>query len=384
MAIFAFFANNMYILLNERSAFSSFWHKYWQIPIFISVASFVLVGTFKFVFYIFLSCFFISLIKTLMNGEKFFIFLTFMFSLACILYYFKLKMLVLLSFLIIVFYSTYKKHGYKRIEYFNFLPVARDNISKTLGVLLAFLFSFAYLLDLDGFAINILIQAFMVVSLIFITSNMEIIDRGYEEMKSFYLLAQYIEQERDEFSRLLHDEIIQDVKAGRNLLGLKEPNIQGSKDILKNLEHKCRQFMNFYSSNLFDYFSFEENFENMLISLKKLYPNKNIEIDWTIDEEISKKTNKIIKQKIMQISKELINNVYRHSEASFINYSCKIINKSIKIECESDGASKADYGKIQNSKGGVLILRVLVRNNQGEISYIYRDGLLKTDIKLRM
>ncbi len=383
IAVFALIANNLYILLSRRASDTDFWYRYWQIPLILSISSLVLADTFSFIFYILLLSSFISLITTIVKKDKSFIIPTLITLVASLLYFYKLKLLMILSVLVATFYLTYKKYGYKKVEYLNFLPVAQKSVSKTVALLCIFLISMSYVLDLDTLAINISVNSLMVISLIFISANLESIGRGYEEMKSFYVLAQYIEKERDEFSGLIHDEIIQDIKAGRNLLGLKEPDTKRSMEILKNLENKCRQLMNFYSSNLFDYFSFEENFENMLLSLERLYPNKNIHIDWTVEDEISKILNKNIKQNIMQISKELINNIYRHSTANFIIYSCRIADGIIEIDCESDGASKEDYERIKNSKGGVLILKVLVNNNRGEINYNYKDGLLKTDIKLK-
>ncbi len=382
MAIFALFANNIYILLNERSEASGLWHKCLQIPILISVATLVLTDTFTLVLCVLLLCFFANLFKAIKDRDKISVFTGFLLLLAGVFYYYELKPLVLLCIMAATFYSTYKKYGYKRLESLNFLPIARENVSKTLVVLFIFLALFIYILDLNTLAINTTIHLLMVISLIFISANLETVGRGYEEMKSFYVLAQYVEKERDEFSRLVHDEVIQDIKAGRNLLGLKEPDIERSKDILKNLEFKSRQIMNFYSSNLFDYFSFEENFENMLLSLQRLYPKKNTDVNWFIGEEISKKANKNIKQNIMQISKELINNIYKHSAANFINYSCQVKGEDIELYCESDGASREDYEKTKSSRGGILIVRALVSSNRGEIEYSYKDGLLRTEVKL--
>jgi nitrate/nitrite-specific signal transduction histidine kinase len=86
----------------------------------------------------------------------------------------------------------------------------------------------------------------------------------------------------------------------------------------------------------------------------------------------------------MQISKELINNIYKHSAANFINYSCQVKGEDIEIYCESDGASREDYEKTKSSRGGILIVRALVSSNRGEIEYSYKDGLLRTEVKFGM
>lgn len=52
------------------------------------------------------------------------------------------------------------------------------------------------------------------------------------------------------------------------------------------------------------------------------------------------------------------------------------------ILCESDGASVDDFENIQKSKGGVLIIKVLVRENKGKLEYKYNEGILRTRISL--
>ena len=82
--------------------------------------------------------------------------------------------------------------------------------------------------------------------------NIESMKISQKKMEAFYTLTVYLERERNEFSGLLHDEIIQDIKASKALLELNTPDVKYSMKILTDLENKIRQIMNFYSSNLFD------------------------------------------------------------------------------------------------------------------------------------
>ena len=53
------------------------------------------------------------------------------------------------------------------------------------------------------------------------------------------------------------------------------------------------------------------------------------------------------------------------------------------MEVESDGMREEDFKNIQDSKRGVLLLKMLIRTKEGEISYEDRDGSLYTRIKIR-
>lgn len=217
----------------------------------------------------------------------------------------------------------------------------------------------------------------MIFFMLLLLINIESMKISQKKMEAFYTLTVYLERERNEFSGLLHDEIIQDIKASKALLELNTPDVKYSMKILTDLENKIRQIMNFYSSNLFDYFSFRENFENMILSIKNLYPMKKLDINWKMPENMK---NKELQKIVMQISKELINNVYKHSEGTYISFEVEESEGNVVIICESDGASKKDYDNIEKSIGGILILKLLIRKNNGEMYYFYQEGVLKTEI----
>ena len=136
--------------------------------------------------------------------------------------------------------------------------------------------------------------------------------------------------------------------------------------------------MNFYSSNIFSGYASWEHIGYMLDAIKKLYPKKNILVDFTIDSEARialKKDNSL--EQTMQIIKELVNNVYKHAAASFIHLEIALNEESkLVITCQNDGAKSNDIENILSSKGGMLFLTVLINGNGGNIQYLEKDGIL--------
>lgn len=124
----------------------------------------------------------------------------------------------------------------------------------------------------------LLFEAFAVIHL----GDME---ARYNELTKYYELTNYIASEREDFSRLLHNDVLQDIGGAKNLLSLRSPAIDETKRILSDLELRIRNMMNFYSSNIFSGYASWEHIEYMLDAIKKLYPKKNIFIDFTIDSE---------------------------------------------------------------------------------------------------
>ena len=200
----------------------------------------------------------------------------------------------------------------------------------------------------------------------------------YKELTKYYELTNYIANEREDFSRLLHNDVLQDIGGAKNLLSLRSPDVDETKRILSDLELRVRNMMNFYSSNIFSGYASWEHIGYMLDAIKKLYPKKNILVDFTIDSEARialKKDNSL--EQTMQIIKELVNNVYKHAAATFIHLEIALNEESrLVITCQNDGAKPNDIENILSSKGGMLFLTVLINGNGGNIQYLEKDGIL--------
>lgn len=120
------------------------------------------------------------------------------------------------------------------------------------------------------------------------------------------------------------------------------------KNILTKLEKKARDIMKFYQLSLFEKASFETSISTIFENVSSLYSHKDIEIEKVIDTGLI--IDKDCMRVIFIISKELINNVYKHSDATYLNYKIYKKEEFILIEINSDGASLEDFANIKESK----------------------------------
>ncbi len=81
--------------------------------------------------------------------------------------------------------------------------------------------------------IMLLFEAFAVIHL----GDME---ARYKELTKYYELTNYIANEREDFSRLLHNDVLQDIGGAKNLLSLRSPDVDETKRILSDLELRVR------------------------------------------------------------------------------------------------------------------------------------------------
>ena len=235
-----------------------------------------------------------------------------------------------------------------------------------------------YCFDLSTLQVNVFFQLIMLLFEAFAVIHLGDMEARYKELTKYYELTNYIANEREDFSRLLHNDVLQDIGGAKNLLSLRSPDVDETKRILSDLELRVRNMMNFYSSNIFSGYASWEHIGYMLDAIKKLYPKKNILVDFTIDSEARialKKDNSL--EQTMQIIKELVNNVYKHAAATFIHLEIALNEESrLVITCQNDGAKPNDIENILSSKGGMLFLTVLINGNGGNIQYLEKDGIL--------
>lgn len=270
-----------------------------------------------------------------------------------------------------------------RAKYINILPISKASAQVFTIMLFCLSLLTIYLFDISTFLINIFIHIIMLLIESFFLIFLKEKELSYEKTYRLYYLAEYMSEERDNFARVIHDEIIQDIYASRNYLSLKNPDVEYSKKVLSNLESKLRRMMKLYQANLFERADINTSIRSIIDNVSSLY-NKSLNIDLNIDENfLSDSDVKLIKL-ISVVSKELINNIYKHSRASFLNYNLYREEKNIIIEIESDGASDDDFKRINESKRGLLLLKLLIDMNSDELYYELNKDVLKTKVILEV
>ena len=270
----------------------------------------------------------------------------------------------------------------ENFKYINILPISRKSTQIFTIGLVFFIFAVIYLFDIDTVMINIFIQIIFLITEFFFILFLKEEELAYDKTFKLYYLSDYMASERDEFARIIHDDIIQDIFASKNYLSSKNPDIEYTKNILRELEKKARNIMKFYQSSLFEKANLETSLLAIFDNVGSLYPDKNIEISKYIDRDLIE--DKRLIRLIAIISKELINNVYKHSDAKYLSYKLYKKENYLYIEMESDGANLSDFNKIKDSKRGVLLLNLLIDSNSGNISYSLNKDILITKVFLEV
>ena len=206
----------------------------------------------------------------------------------------------------------------------------------------------------------------------------------YDKIYKLYYLSDHIGQEREEFARVIHDDIVQDIFACKNYLSTKDPDLDFVKEILTDLEDKARGIMKYYQSNVYDDIDVGASLEHVFANIASLYKDKNLELNMDIDPEAATLKDKKLKRLLLLVSKELVNNIYKHSEGRYLNYHLSMEDNKVLINLESDGATREDFKKIQDSKRGILILTLLVESNSGKINYDLKGDKLFTQVLMEV
>ncbi|MFR1323812.1 MAG: hypothetical protein ACLSBL_01770 [Ezakiella massiliensis] len=206
----------------------------------------------------------------------------------------------------------------------------------------------------------------------------------YDKIYKLYYLSDHIGQEREEFARVIHDDIVQDIFASKNYLSTKDPDLDFVKEILTDLEDKARGIMKYYQSNVYDDIDVGASLEHVFANIASLYKDKDLELNMDIEPEAATLKDKKLKRLLLLVSKELVNNIYKHSEGRYLNYSLSMEDGKVLINLESDGATKEDFKKIQESKRGILILTLLVESNSGKINYNLKGDKLFTQVLMEV
>lgn len=280
-----------------------------------------------------------------------------------------------------IFYIV-KNYRKEKNFYISILPISKKMTQVFTGIFICVIMLLTYLLDLDVLVVNIFNQVIFFACCLFFFLFLKDREDVYDKTFKLFYMSQYLASERENFARLIHDEFLQDIFAAKNFLSLKEPKVHEASDLLTKLNERLRKIMKFYQTSLFEDFGMEENIHGIFENLASLYPYKTPKIDKKISSALENLRGEEVKL-IALITKELVNNIYKHSEATYIFYRLYEDRGFIIMEVESDGMAEGDFKNIADSKRGVLLLKMLISSNEGEISYEDRGRTLYTKIRLR-
>ncbi|KAA9220406.1 MULTISPECIES: sensor histidine kinase [Aerococcus] len=270
-----------------------------------------------------------------------------------------------------------------QLQQINLLPISRFMVQTFTIIFTLFLMLMIYLLDLEGTLVHLFVHmVFLIFELCLILFLMEK-ENTYEKLYQLYYLSDYLAQDRDEFARIIHDDLIQDIYAAKNLLTMKSPDVSYVKEVLTQLEGRTREIMNFYQNHLFENRNLEDNLASILQSIQALYPQKELKINYQVSSDLVQSLDEATIRLLCILTKELVNNVYKHSQGTYLSYQIKEASQELIVEIESDGASAENLADIQNSKRGVFLLKMLVETQSGSLNYQLNGDVLSTRVCLK-
>lgn len=269
---------------------------------------------------------------------------------------------------------------YEKYKNINILPISKSSTQIFTIAVVATSILIIYFFDVESYMMHIFIHLVFLILESFFMLFIKEKEETYEMTYRLYYLSDYMASERNEFARIIHDEIIQDIFASVNYLSLKRPEVDHAKNVLKILETKSRKIMKLYQSGTFEHIDIDASLATIFENIEALFPKKKIEK--RIDIKLLENKNEKMIKLISTISKELVNNIYKHSKGTYLTYKISEEENAIIIELKSDGTSSEDYERIRNSKRGVLLLNLLVDSNSGNIKYKLNGDILYTKVYL--
>lgn len=206
---------------------------------------------------------------------------------------------------------------------------------------------------------------------------------SYEKILRLSYISDLLTSERDEFARVIHDEFLQDLLAVRNFLRLSEPQVDLAQSLLTDLDSKARAIMQFYRTTILEEMPLNASICSIIEDVGRLYPDTRWHSEVSIGLDSGQLTTRPIDRVLCIITKELVNNIYKHSNGSYFIYKLTQEEDKIYLEIESDGADREDLQRIEASQRGVLLLKLLVEKNGGTMTYQLTKHILTTRVVLR-
>ncbi|MFD0769870.1 sensor histidine kinase [Bacillus sp. CGMCC 1.60114] len=181
--------------------------------------------------------------------------------------------------------------------------------------------------------------------LLFQDTKTTILNSDTEELKTLpessyvHNLVQIAKEEKlkSGFSDYLHDEILQDILAVKNMMNKsnKEEIHEMIVETLGNLNQSIRVQMQEYHPTLLKTLTLKENYSNLLEMIQQKYGMKNIDISFKCNENLF--LVEPYHLVIYRILKELVTNAFKHSECSKLVLSLTQENSEIELIVKDNG-----------------------------------------------
>lgn len=223
-----------------------------------------------------------------------------------------------------------------------------------------------------------------------IKQSLEVEQATQQKQFDFYVsrVAQVAKEEqlKKEFSNYLHDEILQDLLAVKNMMNKsnKAEVQQMITETLTELNKSIRNQMQEYHPTLLSSLTLKQNYENLLQIIKKTYAHQQITVSFSCKEDLFLvEPYQFI---VYRLIKELTTNAFKHSHGTQIWIKLTQHMEQIELTVEDDGVGldPTEY-KHKHGHRGLYSIQEQIALLEGEMSFSMRKPHgLKIQIILQM
>lgn len=182
------------------------------------------------------------------------------------------------------------------------------------------------------------------------------------------------EKLKKEFAAFLHDEVLQDLLSVKNMTGKSNrPEVQAIiYDTLDNLNVHIRNQMQDYHPVILKSLTYKENIDNLIAGTAEISPEKTIKISFACSEDlfIPEPYDILIYRWI----KELLTNVYKHSNGKHAWIILSAERKLLKLTVRDDGTSTLSTDRLKTDKNtkhkGLSSIREQVEKSGGTFTLL--------------
>ncbi|MGY3185805.1 ATP-binding protein [Lysinibacillus sp. TE18511] len=158
-------------------------------------------------------------------------------------------------------------------------------------------------------------------------------------------LVQIVKEEKLKisFSNYLHDEILQDILAVKNMMN--KSNKQEVREIIVNtlddLNLSIREQMQEYHPTILKTLTLKENYSNLINMIQQKFGNKNIDITFNCNDDFF--LVEPYHLVIYRIVKELVTNAFKHSKCTNLVVKLALNNDEIELIVKDNGIGQVDH-----------------------------------------
>ncbi len=147
---------------------------------------------------------------------------------------------------------------------------------------------------------------------------------------------------KTEFANFLHDDVLQDLLSVKNMMTKSHrPEIQKIIiETLDNLNIHIRKQMQDYHPVILKNLTAKENYQNLIEAVAQSFPQRNIRLSFDCPDNLF--LVKPYSLLIYRLLKELLTNVYKHSDGNQVWIKLTLKNNIIKLFVNDNGTAKAD------------------------------------------